>query len=133
MHQTFKADRKRDVNVFRSNLRWYGGAVAIEVLAMLLNLPLFWGWWSIGVELMLSPFEMAKMFDAPLLRSVDSSVGATGILRQMGDFALKFGVVEESNNFQVQHKGEHNVREVRLGIADPQNTTRPSFGMAITK
>ena len=54
-------------------------------------------WWTIsGVELNLSPFQMAKMFNAPLFKDVSPSCGASGILKEMGDVQLKLGTVDDN-------------------------------------
>jgi hypothetical protein len=46
------------------------------------------------VELTLPLFHIAKAFDAPMLRSVNSAAGTQGVLEKLGDAQLRPGVVE---------------------------------------
>ena len=95
-HQVVRAKSTKDENVFISDLRWFAGAAAIQVMAMLLLMPSFYGWWTIGVELSLSPFQMAKAFGSPLFGSINSGAGATSIVKSAGHWRLRLGVVDNS-------------------------------------
>lgn len=79
------------VSVFQSRYRWWSGAAVIQVLCILAIAPLFWKWWTLGRQVTLSPFEIAKALEAPLLRDVHSNAGATGILQEKGETRLRYG------------------------------------------
>lgn len=48
-------------NVYRTDLRWFGGAAAVELLCVALVLPTFIGWWRLGRPVSFSPIEIAKV------------------------------------------------------------------------
>jgi hypothetical protein len=62
-------------------------------LRRLLMLAFLQGWWKLGCNLTLSPFCTALAMDAPLLREVNSAVGARGVVQELGDLKVKFGIV----------------------------------------
>ena len=137
VNQTVQVQQTRTQNVFHSDLGWFAGAAAIQTLTILLILPVFWGWWSIGVELTLSPFQTAKMLDAPLLKHINSAAGATGITNEMGDRKLKLGLVgvpeytprPKDDEKNLDRAGESYATGSRIGITDAQRVVRPQKGM----
>ena len=138
VHQTVQAQQMEKQNIFHSDLRWFAGAAAIQCITIMLILPVFWGWWNIGVELTLSPFQTAKMLDAPILKDVNSAAGATGISNDIGDRKVKFGLVEvyepiiPTNTEGKLSSGVAILTGSRIGITDPQGVVRPRKGMRFT-
>lgn len=55
---------------------WLTGGSAVMVLACLAILPTYWGWWHLGREVSMSPLEIARAFEAPIMRDTDPN--ATG-------------------------------------------------------
>lgn len=93
--QNITAEQTLRVNIFVSDLRWWAGAAILELLAALAILPVFWGYWRLGLRVTMSPFEIAKAFEAPLLRSATSGTGSRGIERAMGDLQVQFGTADQ--------------------------------------
>ena len=133
VHQTVQANLTKEENVFSSDSRWFLGAAAIQILTIVLILPAYWGWWTIGVELTLSPFQTAKAFDAPLFKSINSTAGATGLVDRMGDLRLRLGVVhmESSMDSDVSKRTNSGIlshSRSRIGIAEGHRTFSPRKG-----
>ena len=136
LYQNILANETKQVEAYHSDLRWFCGAAVVQVLTMLLILPNFWGWWSIGVDMTLSPFHVAKLLDAPLLRDVNSAAGATGVVRGVGDMKVKLGVVEIRrlrHGVQSEEKEWGMTSGSRLGIDEPRNFVAPIKGMRFTE
>ena len=129
INQTVSAQPTLTQNVFRSDLRWFAGAAVFEIVTVLLILPMFWGWWSLGCRLNLSPFGLTLAFDSPILEDVNSGAGAIGVVRQLGSMRLKFGeVVSDLSAFPDGEKNDGSATG-RLGIAQSQNVVRPRKGV----
>ena len=136
LKQTVKGTQTVEQNVFKSDLRWYAGATVVELLTILLILPMFWGWWTLGeTNYTLSPFTMALAFDSPLLDDVNSATGARGVVRELGNMQVKFGLVghEDSRLDQVAADGQAGIASGRLGIAEGSGVVRPRKGMKVAR
>lgn len=48
-------------NVYRSDLRWFGAAAAMQTSCIALVLLTFIGWWRLGRPVSFSPIEIAKV------------------------------------------------------------------------
>lgn len=137
--QSVKARQTLSVDVFDASLGWFAGAATIQVVAILLVLPVLWGWWELGlVDLTLSPFHVATLFDAPLLQHVHSTVGAVGIMRDVGDMQIKLGLVDTTtpacaNCFPNEYDLSPRNSACRLGVAEAHRVTRPQKGMRFTQ
>ena len=96
---------------------------------------LFLGWWNIGVELTLSPFNTAKAFDAPLLSKINSAAGSMGVVDEVGDMRLKLGAVAVpkvacsavDDTVKQQHTNRY-----RVGLDTPDKVERPFKGARFT-
>ena len=138
VNQTIQAQLMERQTVFHSDLKWFAGAATIQGITIILILPVFWGWWTIGVDMTLSPFQAAKMLDAPLLKDVNSAAGATGISNDIGDQMVKLGLVEvyqtviPANTDGKLASGVTVLSGSRIGIAEPQAVVRPHKGMRFT-
>ena len=134
-NQSVHANQTLTLNVFESDLRWFAGAATIQIIALILILPVFWGWWELGlIDLTLSPFHLANLFEAPLLNNVNSAAGAREILRDVGKLRIKLGLIEG-----VRHRQDSSIDEKvtpsdserlsRLGIAESPIVASPYKGM----
>jgi hypothetical protein len=134
-NQSFHANQTLTLNVFGSDLRWFAGAATIQIIALILILPVFWGWWELGlVDLTLSPFHLANLFEAPLLNNVNSAAGARGIIRDVGNLHIKLGLIEASRPRQDSCTEEKVIpngseRIARLAIAESPRVAAPYKGM----
>ena len=133
--QNVEANSTLTIPTFRSDFRWYLGATAVEVLAIVFMLPMFWGSWRLGREMSLSPLEIALAFNAPLLNSVNSGAGARGVVRDLGTMELQFGVVANDNPFsdeKAEGPWDASKSSGRLGFARVEDVRVPSHGMTFT-
>lgn len=119
-------------NVYQSDLRWFAGAAVLEILAVLLVLPLFWGWWNLDKMAILSPFDLALAFDAPLLKKANSAKGARWVVQEMGDVRVKYSVVKggqkcvDTDSDVTAVSGD---AVYRLGIGEIETVMTPPKGM----
>ena len=116
--------------IFRSDLRWFAGAAVIELAAIILILPMFFGFWAIGGDLTLSPLNIALAFDSPLLKDVNSAGGAKGVVRELGGLKVKFGVVEPGERLEAPDEGYEKTKYAngRLGFGSEQGIVTPRKG-----
>ncbi|KAK4953821.1 hypothetical protein LTR10_008425 [Elasticomyces elasticus] len=82
------------LNYYQSSFLFLGIAVALVWLNILVILPLFWGWWSIGRKISLNPIEVAEAFNAPTLRKDAGHKDVGGLIDQVGDRAVVFRPTE---------------------------------------
>ena len=131
VNQTVTAVQKKTQNVFHSELSWYTGAAVLQLMAVLLISPLFWGFWRLGCNVTMSPFSVALAFDSQILKDVNSAKGARGVVEELGDINLKFGVVGASVDGDVAPSSptESEAISGRLGVAESQTVVQPIKGM----
>lgn len=95
--QTINGTRTDEVSVYHTAYKFWGLAALTQFLAIALIAPIFWGWWRLGREVSFSPFEIAKAFDAPLLRAAHSNDKAEGIITSVGYMPVRYGVVDHDS------------------------------------
>ena len=86
---------------------------------------MFFGWWSLGCNLSLSPFALALAFDAPVLEDVNSAAGAKGVVDELGSVKLKYGVVDV---LEGDSEESHGFASRRLGVGHIQAVSKPQNG-----
>lgn len=134
-NQTIPANQTLTLNVFHSDLKWFGAAALIEFLAILAVVPIFYGYWTLGIKISLSPLETAKAFGAPLMGNVNSATGCHGIVKRMGGVRVRFGAVAdgEVGEEEMGREGEGEGRPVpvsaRLAIEEWERVVVPVGGM----
>lgn len=87
--QTVKFDGEATRSIYVTDCMYMYSATALSVASVFATSLLFWGWWQLGRTVSLSPLEIAKAFDAPILMQVGSNValadnkhlGAAGAVR----------------------------------------------------
>lgn len=130
--QTVVALQSIERNVFKSDMRYYAAAAVLELATVLVIMPLFWGWWTLGCHITLSPFGLALAFDSPILKWVNSAPGTRGVVRQLGGMRLKFGEMI-SNPPTAALEQRSVIAKGRLGIAESQNLVQPRKGMQFSE
>jgi hypothetical protein len=60
--------------IYVTNKIYMAFAAAVSTLSLVAVAATFYGWWELGREMSMSPLEIAKAFDAPLLHQVGSNV-----------------------------------------------------------
>lgn len=71
-------------------------AFGLIALACLAVLPTYWGWWRLGRAVSLSPLEIAKAFDVPLMQALDSNATTEDFIRAVGDKRVRYGFAASS-------------------------------------
>ena len=131
VNQTVSGSQEVTQNIYQSDLRWYAAAATIQLVTVLLILPMFWGFWSIGCDLTMSPFSTALAFDAPILKDVNSAAGAKGVVQELGAVKLRLGVVGAVNDrdgAEGLEVGEA-ISSGRLGVGKANEVKSLSKGM----
>ena len=129
VQQVVKADLVTHEPVYSSDFIWFFAAAFVQVLALLLILPIYWGWWKIGVELTLSPFQIAKTFNSPIFDDINSGAGASGIVSEAGDTKLRRGVIGIS---QGDAEKSETLSRFRVGVPESYYVSQPSKDMRFT-
>jgi hypothetical protein len=81
----------RSVESYKTSFAFLGGAIAVVLLAVILVVPLFYGFWILGRPTTLSPLETATAMGAPLLVSIASSNStAREIIRMAGKQRVQY-------------------------------------------
>lgn len=118
--------------VFKSDLSWFAGAAILELGAVILILPMFWGFWTLGTTTSLSPLSAALAFDAPLFKDVNSHGGAKGVVQQLGNVKVRFGHVLEDEDGVAEETSadvEDDCVSGRLGFGVMENVSTPPNGL----
>ena len=128
--QNVTARRERVQNVYTSDLRWWAAAAVAQLATAIVIFPMFWGWWTLGRKVTLSPFGIALAFDAPILADVHSAAGVRGVVDKHGGMKLSYGILDNSEGV-----GQPEVATTsgRVGIGDAQHVSRPRKGQAILR
>ena len=115
--------------VYSSDLRWYAAAASVQLVVVMLILPLFWGWWTLGSDLTLSPFNIALAFDAPMLRTINSAAGAKGVVQELGGTKVQLGMVQPHDKVDtLGNYPEEGYTSGRLGVGFSQDVVQPQEG-----
>ena len=115
--KTVVAHQKGNRTIYVSDYQWFGGALALMLLNVLVTIPLFVGWWHHGRMVSLSPIEISKAFEAPLLEGSSTNSNIDALLDQVGTRGVQYG--EDS-------RGDSSRRRLRMG--PPLETTKPMAG-----
>ncbi|KAK0648032.1 hypothetical protein B0T16DRAFT_388352 [Cercophora newfieldiana] len=65
--QTVRMTQRRTTQVFVSNYAWLAGGMVVMFAAVVGVVPLFWGFWTLGRPMTMSPVEVAHAFGAPVM------------------------------------------------------------------
>lgn len=134
--QTINGTRTDEVSVYHTVYKFWGLAALTQFLAIALIAPIFWGWWRLGREVSFSPFEIAKAFDAPLLRAAHSKDKAEGIIASVGYMPVRYGVVDHDSGCACaghkrmpvdEEQGSHHVEQCHQASTDSIVAGRLAF------
>ena len=81
-----------DVITYRSRWPYLYGALASTLVCILCILPSYWGFWELGREVSLSPFEIAHAMGTPMLGNLPENSGHVNqVLRTAGSRRIQYG------------------------------------------
>jgi hypothetical protein len=120
-------------SIYVTNYRYMAAALVLGIASVLAIGQTFYGWWELGRTVSLSPLEIAKAFNAPLLAQVGSNFDLSNT-KQLGPFATARVQYGEKLNEQAYTSGyagggmEPHGRKLVLGLAG--EVKRPVAGAA---
>jgi hypothetical protein len=133
--QAVTVDVQSSTNVYHTNYTFVAIAVIITLLSIVFVATTFYGYWELGREVSMSPLEIAKAFDAPLLAMEDSNNDSKALVKSIGNKAVRYGVIVEpvEHTLVYGHKGNGTVRQggarsAILGIAERDIVRAPRDG-----
>ncbi|KAH0363973.1 hypothetical protein KCU65_g7039, partial [Aureobasidium melanogenum] len=98
---------------YKTNKPYMWGALASMLFCILCVLPSYWGYWQLGRDVTLGPFEIANAFRAPVLdHPAVANAGVKDLIREVGQREVKYGAMV------------HNDASGRLAIAEPEAVRR---------
>ncbi|KAI4658130.1 uncharacterized protein J4E79_007111 [Alternaria viburni] len=99
--QTIEIEQTAQEVVFKSQYQFLAIAIGITLVATGCVCTVLAGWWHLGREVSLSPIEIAKAFNAPLLVESHPNAEVRGLLKECGEQRLRYGVVWENPDYPV--------------------------------
>ena len=112
--------------IYVSNYRYMAAAMVVSLAGVLAVIPTYRGWWRLGRKVTLSPLEVAKAFDAPLLAGVQSNLGAQRMLKDVGGKYVRYGDVLGGTDGVGSYDG---TGRRRLQIMNADVVGRPEKGL----
>jgi hypothetical protein len=104
--------------IYVTDFRLIAIAAFLNILAIIVILPTYRGWWKLGRQFSLSPLEIARAFGAPLLRETESNATWEHISEQVGARKVKYGYIDgegghytQDEILDLQFAAPHQVRE----------------------
>ncbi|KAG2162121.1 hypothetical protein JADG_001860 [Aureobasidium aubasidani] len=89
------------------------GALASMLVCVLCVLPSYYGYWQLGRDVTLGPFEIANAFRAPVLdHPAVANAGVKDLIREVGKREVKYGEMVQND------------APSRLAIAEPDAVRR---------
>ncbi|KAK5701879.1 hypothetical protein LTR97_004697 [Elasticomyces elasticus] len=91
--ETVSGMTDRTSNVYQSHYAFLAAAVALTVASILVVLATFHGFWELGRVVSMSPVEIVKAFNAPLLAAEDSNADAKELVEAAGTRPVRYRLV----------------------------------------
>lgn len=115
----------------KSNYAYLGAALGVMVLGFLVATPAFYGFWELEREISLNPLEIAKAFNAQMLRGKSSNAAISRFDKEGLGRKVQYGeVIDDQGDMPTEYRGAvegPRFRGRRLEIADPNRINRPAF------
>ncbi|THY96242.1 hypothetical protein D6C92_04001 [Aureobasidium pullulans] len=98
---------------YKTNRSYMFGALASMLVCVLCVLPSYYGYWQLGRDVTLGPFEIANAFRAPVLdHPAVANAGVKDLIREVGKREVKYGEMVQND------------APSRLAIAEPDAVRR---------
>ncbi|TKA83976.1 hypothetical protein B0A55_00219 [Friedmanniomyces simplex] len=114
--QTVFGTAARTTNVYRSHYDFLAAAVALTLVSILVVLATFAGFWSLGRSVSMSPIEIVKAFNAPLLAAEDSNAEAKELVKCAGGRPVRYRLVPNAVGMDEDKAGSY------VGVAEVERT-----------
>lgn len=113
--------------VYRTNNMYMGAAAAVSIVSLFAVAATFWGWWELGRDMTLSPLEIAKAFDSPLLKQAGSNVPAGHMSKSVLATRIRYGECVDYNTMQTGYNGANEGGNVSLGFRPDAGKPRRGY------
>lgn len=84
VEQTALVTASMPVAVYVTHRGWLAGGFTVMCVACLAIAPTYWGWWRLGRKVSMSPLEIARAFDAPVLREAPHNATGDDVKKILG-------------------------------------------------
>jgi hypothetical protein len=133
--QSIPAVQTASVAVYQSHYLYLALAIVFTGLAIIMVLPTFFGYWHLGRKVSMSPIEIAKAFNAPLLKNDDSNADSGQLIKDMGNLGVRYGAASTGlggNDAKVMKQrlstSQAELSGRRLEMAPPEEVMQPQKG-----
>jgi hypothetical protein len=116
--QIFAASEHNTMTIYKSHYLFLALALVLTPPATVSVTPSFLSFWRLGRNVTLSPIEIAKAFNAPILRNSDSNSSVYTLLDEVGVREICYGFVQLTPD----HPEKLMMGEPSL-VSTPQNGT----------
>ncbi|PGH15651.1 hypothetical protein AJ79_02245 [Helicocarpus griseus UAMH5409] len=96
-HKTVTVVQTNSTLVFQSRYSYLAGALVVMLLAFLAVSTTYYGWWQLVRNMTLSPIEVARAFNAALLRGTPSNMQVSILLAEVGKTRVRYGEIFEED------------------------------------
>ena len=112
-------------SIYRTDYWFLGVAIVISLLGVISVGAAYNGWWQLGRDMSMSPLEIAKAFDAPLLVGTGSNVPGGQLPPYLRDYEVRYGAapIQQEIGISVEEGGREH-----LVIGDTDSTLPPVTG-----
>ncbi|KAJ5094478.1 hypothetical protein N7456_010339 [Penicillium angulare] len=119
--QKIMLQQTKDELVFKSHFEYLAGAVGLMFVTLTLVACTYRGWWQLGRKMTLSPIEIARAYNAPLLlgNGISANADVELLLEKIGGAQVRYG--EVVNDTPGAQRGN-------LGFGLFENVQRPGLG-----
>ena len=114
--------------IYVTDYRYMSIAVAIGVLGSFAVGSTFWGWWRLGRDFSLNPLEVAKAFDAPLLKGAGSNIGFKDYPKAIKRRKIRYGAVNVTDQPYSQRESMKPLDGVCLLVESDRQVHSPKAG-----
>ena len=90
LHQKSPMTTVTQETVYKTERGWLAGGFVVMCLSCLAIIPSYWGWWRLGREVIMSPLEIARAFDAPMMQQADPNATGDDLKRELGGIKVRF-------------------------------------------
>lgn len=115
--------------VYESNYKYLAAAMTVMILATISVLPSLSGWRHLGRPTSLSPLEIAKAFDAPMLRECGSNTTVREALSVVENKKVQYGeLLSAEIHPDLDTEQEHLLSSRRFNHVQPEIRRKPLRG-----
>jgi hypothetical protein len=120
--------------VFRSSYGYLAGALGVTVVAISLVLYIFSGYRRLGRKFTLSPLEVGKAFNAPILQGQDSNATVSELFQELGHRDVRYGAIAVNERTNVDPEASSYIasKYPRTGLIDYMPDSRMRLELAPT-